>query len=169
MCVICDYPADAFVRRFGEYRFWLSVVAISEIDILENISYTDFVFALKTKSGVDRVLEPFISGRIGRIKHTFREDRDFFFYVVSGIFIGAASGIYTTVFNNYLNDVYQLTAGIRGALEFPREMPGALVMLVLGLLVFLGDIRIAILAMSACAVGLAGLGMFTQSFPIMIV
>lgn len=97
------------------------------------------------------------------------EDRDFTLYVLAGIFIGAASGIYSTVFNNYLNDVYNLTTSIRGVLELPREMPGALVMVVLGLLAFLGDIRIAIVSMLACVVGLAGLGFFTPSFGIMIV
>lgn len=114
-------------------------------------------------------MEKLLVNRINRIKSAFREERDFSLYLLAGTFIGAATGIYNTIFNNYLNDVYQLTAEIRGALEFPREMPGASVMIVLGLLAFLGDIRVAALAMCACAVGLAGLGFFTQSFGIMII
>ncbi|HWQ75710.1 MAG TPA: MFS transporter [Syntrophomonas sp.] len=114
-------------------------------------------------------MKSFIRNRVDSIRCSFMEDRDFTLYVLAGIFIGAASGIYSTVFNNYLNDVYNLTAGIRGVLELPREMPGALVMVVLGLLAFLGDIRIAVVSMLACVVGLAGLGFFTPSFGIMIV
>jgi MFS family permease len=114
-------------------------------------------------------LEKLVTGRINKIKRSFREERDFSLFILAGIFIGMASGIFNTIFNNYLSDVYHLTSGIRGALEFPREMPGALVMVVLGLLVFLGDVRIAILSMCACAVGLAGLGLFTQGFGLMVV
>lgn len=106
--------------------------------------------------------------RMARIKRSFQEERDFSLYVLAGVFIGAATGIYNTILNNYLNDVYHLTDEIRGALEFPREMPGALVVVVLGLLAFLGDIRIAVLAMSICTVGLAGLGIFTKNFGMMI-
>ncbi len=114
-------------------------------------------------------MEKQLVNRISSMKRSFKEERDFSLYVLAGIFIGAATGIYNTIFNNYLNDAYQLTEGLRGALEFPREIPGALIMIVLGLLAFLGDIRIAVLAMCSCAVGLAGLGVFTQSFGAMIV
>lgn len=114
-------------------------------------------------------MKNFIRNRADKIRCSFIEDRDFTLYVLAGIFIGVASGIYSTVFNNYLNDVYHLTAGLRGVLEFPREMPGALVMVVLGLLAFLGDVRIASISMLACMVGLAGLGFFSPSFGVMIV
>lgn len=106
---------------------------------------------------------------MARIERSFKEERDFSLYVLAGVFIGAATGIYNTILNNYLNDVYHLTDEIRGALEFPRELPGALVVIVLGLLAFLGDVRIAILAMCACAVGLAGLGFFTPNFGITVI
>ena len=113
-------------------------------------------------------MKNFIINRIYRIKSSFAEERDFTLYIIAGIFIGAATGIYNSVFNNYLSDVYNLTAGIRGVLELPRELPGFSIMIVLGLLAFLGDIRVAILAMIACVVGLVGLGLFTPSFGIMI-
>ncbi len=73
-------------------------------------------------------MEKLVTGRINKIKRSFREERDFSLFILAGIFIGMASGIFNTIFNNYLSDVYHLTSGIRGALEFPREMPGALVM-----------------------------------------
>lgn len=114
-------------------------------------------------------MEQLLKNRKEKILHSFQEDRDFSLYVLAGIFIGAASGIYGSTFNNYLSDVYHLTSGIRGALEFPREMPGATIMIVLGLLAFLGDVRIATLSMAACSVGLIGLGLLTPSFTLMII
>jgi MFS family permease len=105
------------------------------------------------------ILEKAVLGRIEKLRGAFRDDREFSLYILAGSFIGVASGIYNTVFNNYLSDTYHLTSGIRGALEFPREMPGMLIMLVLGVLVFLGDTRLASLAMGASTMGLIGLGL----------
>lgn len=107
--------------------------------------------------------------KIEKIKTSFREERDFSLYVLAGVFIGMATGIYNSIFNNYLSDAFNLTSGLRGALEFPREMPGALIMIVLGLLAFMGDTKVAMLAMCGAAVGLMGLGIFEQSFGLMIV
>jgi len=110
-----------------------------------------------------------LAAKIGKMKASFTDDRDFSLYVFAGIFIGAATGIYNTIFNNYLNDVYHLSSELRGILEFPREIPGALIMLVIGLLAFLGDTRIARIAMCICVAGLLGLGFFTHSFGVMLV
>ncbi|SMC82540.1 MFS transporter [Papillibacter cinnamivorans] len=114
-------------------------------------------------------MKQFLAGRAARVKTSFREDRDFSLYVLAGVFIGAATGIYTTVFNNYLSDIFMLTAEARGVVEFPRELPGTLVVLVLGALAFLGDVRMAALAMVASALGLVGLGLFSPSFGVMLV
>lgn len=59
---------------------------------------------------------------------------------------GIASGIYETSFNNFLSDVFQVKATVRGMIEFPREMPGFLVALLSGALVFLGEHRLAVVA-----------------------
>ena len=113
-------------------------------------------------------MERLILSKIEKIQKSFREERDFSLYVLAGAFIGIGTGIYNTIFNNYLNDVYHLTSSLRGAVEFPRELPGASVMIVLGLFAFLGNTRISMLAMCACTLGLAGLGLFTQSFGLML-
>jgi predicted MFS family arabinose efflux permease len=75
------------------------------------------------------------------------------------LFVGITSGIYDTVFSNYLNEVFHISAKTRGFLELPREFPGFIVALVSGLLVFLSDIRLF-----GVAVSLISLGMFGQSF-----
>ncbi|MGH4139982.1 MFS transporter [Clostridium sp.] len=98
----------------------------------------------------------------------FNNDRDFKLFLIVGLFTGIASGINTTVFNNFLSDTYKLTASARGIVEFPRELPGALIVVVLGVLAFLGDIKIAIVGMIFAALGMLGLGLFSPSFASML-
>lgn len=106
---------------------------------------------------------------IKRIKNCFLYDRDFTLFLIVGSFTGIASGINTTVFNNFLSDVFKLSASGRGIVEFPREFPGALIVVVLGLLSFMGDIRIAIIGMICACLGMLGLGLFSPTFASMLV
>ncbi len=115
------------------------------------------------------MLARLINAGLERIRRSFREDRDFSFYILAGIFTGIAAGIYGTIFNNFLNDVFHPTAEVRGALEFPREMPGAAIMIVLGFLAFLGDIRVAVVAMVICVCGMLGMGFLSDSYGTMVV
>ena len=84
------------------------------------------------------------------------------------MFSGLAAGINSTVFNNFLNDVYHLTAATRGVVEFPRELPGMLIVFVLAILTFLGDIRMAAIGMLAAALGAVGLGLLSPTFALML-
>jgi MFS family permease len=104
-----------------------------------------------------------------RMFNGFRSDRDFSLFVTSGLFAGIAGGINTSIFNNYLSDVYKLSEGSRGFLEIYREMPGLFIMVILAVLNFLGDVRIAMLGMAAAGVGMLGLGLLTPGFALMIV
>jgi MFS family permease len=105
----------------------------------------------------------------GRIWQRFSHDRDFKLFLIVGLFSGIAGGINSTVFNNFLSDVYHLSAKARGIVEFPRELPGFLIMGVLGLLSFLGDIRMAAIGMVAASLGMLGLGMFSPTFASMLI
>ncbi|MBU3190401.1 MFS transporter [Clostridium bowmanii] len=98
----------------------------------------------------------------------FNNDRDFKLFLIVGLFTGIASGINSTVFNNFLSDTYKLTASARGIVEFPRELPGVLIVIVLGILAFLGDIKIAIVGMFFASLGMLGLGLFSPSFASML-
>lgn len=119
---------------------------------------------MNTISDANRMFKNKISNILG----DFSSDRDFTLFLIVGIFAGIASGINSTVFNNFLSDVYNLSAQARGIVEFPRELPGALIVVVLGLLSFLGDIRIASLGLLAAALGMLGLGLFSPTFAIML-
>lgn len=99
----------------------------------------------------------------------FNSDRDFTLFLIVGLFTGIASGINSTVFNNFLSDIYKLSASARGIVEFPRELPGTLIVIVLGILSFLGDIRMSIVGMCFASLGLLGLGLFSPSFATMLI
>lgn len=109
-----------------------------------------------------------IARRISSLLNYMKTDRDFSLFLIVGLFSGVATGINSTVFNNFLNDVYKLSASSRGIVEFPRELPGACIMIVLGLLSFLGDIRMASIGMLAAALGMLGLGMLSPTFETML-
>lgn len=75
------------------------------------------------------------------------------------IFFGAASGIFTATLNNYLAEVHQLGAEARGWLEFPRELPGFMIMFVAGvMLTVFRETQMAAAAMLLTALGAVGLG-----------
>ncbi|MCL2322478.1 MAG: MFS transporter [Oscillospiraceae bacterium] len=105
---------------------------------------------------------------IGHFKSNLQNDRDFTFFIFVAIFSGVGSGIYNTVFSNYLNDVFHLSETQRGFLEFPREMPGVLIIFVLALLAFMGDIHIAAIGMIGAAIGAFGLGINNGNYYMML-
>lgn len=98
-----------------------------------------------------------------------RHQRDFFLFMLAGVFLGFYTGLYEPTFNNYLNDIFEIGEVARGALEFPRELPGFLVVFSTGLLIFLPDVRIALIANLVMALGLFGLGFMSPSFSLLIV
>ena len=74
--------------------------------------------------------------RIGFFNN-LNSDRDFKLFLIAGMFAGIGSGINSSIFNNYLSDVYKLSENLRGFLEVPREAPGLCIMFVLAVLSFL--------------------------------
>lgn len=99
----------------------------------------------------------------------FRQDRDFNLFLIAGLFAGIGSGIYMSIFNNYLSDIFNLSEGIRGFLEVPREAPGLFIVVTLAILSSFGDVRIAMLGMAAAGTGMLGLGLLSPTFALMII
>lgn len=108
-------------------------------------------------------------GKVVNLLNNLKTDKDFTLFLIVGLFTGIASGINSTVFNNFLSDVYKLSASSRGIVEFPRELPGALIIIVLGFLSFLGDIKASIVGMILSCLGMIGLGVFSPNFSSMLV
>jgi MFS family permease len=90
-----------------------------------------------------------------------------FFILISAVALG--NGLSDAVYSNYFKEVYQVTAFQRGFIEFPRELPGLLCAFVIGMLGFLGDLRVALIAQILATVGVTMLGLFTPPFAVMLV
>lgn len=153
---------------------------VLEIDLLFSILYTIYiaakgdVIALEQEKITETIRDGApegrgLRGRISALLESYRNDRDFTLFLIVGLFSGVAGGINATVFNNFLSDVYHLSASARGIVEFPRELPGVFIMVVLGLLSFMGDVRIASLGMGLAALGMIGLGIFSPTYATMLI
>ncbi len=84
-------------------------------------------------------------------------ERNLFLFLAGMALLGISGGMMETTFNNYVSDTFNLGADARGALEFPRELPGFLTALFAGMLFFLAETRIA--GFSALGIGLGLLGL----------
>lgn len=91
------------------------------------------------------------------------KQRDFFLFCLSGAFLGVYTGLYDPTFNNYIAETFHVSEATRGGLEFFRELPGFLVVLLSGLLMALADIRIAMISLLVMALGLFGQGFLAPS------
>ncbi|MCE5278649.1 MAG: MFS transporter [Planctomycetaceae bacterium] len=88
-----------------------------------------------------------------------RANRQLVLFVVGAGLLAAGGGVFEIVFPNYLKDTFNIAADARGALEFPRELPGFLTALFAGLLFFLPETRIAAVSSLVIGVGLIGMGL----------
>ena len=92
-------------------------------------------------------------------------ERDFLLFLVSGIFLGIAQSVDGSTLTNYLKEHFGMLILHRSALEFPRELPGLLVVLSIGSLSFLGgDVRISVAANLLAGVGMFMSGHFASLF-----
>jgi len=96
-------------------------------------------------------------------------DREFSLFLVVAFLLGLGSGIYNAIFPNWLNAVYGITETQRGLLELPRESAGLIVMFVVGLLTFLGDIRLSRVTMVLQFVGVFGMALLAPQYSVMLV
>jgi len=103
-------------------------------------------------------------GNLTRIK-----DRQLLLFVLACAVIGVSQSIDSAVFNNFLNDTFHISVTQRTILEIPRELPGLLVVFVSGALMFLGDVRTAMIATILAAAGMMCIGFFSVSFGVMMI
>ena len=74
-------------------------------------------------------------------------DRNYLFFLLSTAFIGIGQSVDGAILTNYLKEGLGMMILERSALEFPRELPGLLMVVVIGLLSFLGDIKTMLVGM----------------------
>ncbi|HZW82145.1 MAG TPA: hypothetical protein VFF14_01830, partial [Candidatus Deferrimicrobium sp.] len=82
--------------------------------------------------------------------------RQFILFLLASGMLGITQSVDSSVFNNFLSDVYHITVFQRTQLEIPREFPGFAVVFVTGLLFLFGDVRTAAIANLLGAVGIFG-------------
>ncbi len=86
------------------------------------------------------------------------------------LFFGAASGIFLATLNNYLENEFHLGAEARGWLEFPRELPGFLIMFIAGaMLTIWRETKMAAIAMLLTALGAFGFGFLSPNLVMLLV
>ena len=90
-------------------------------------------------------------------------------FLLGVFFLGINAGVLSSAFNNYLDDSFSLSSRQRGFLEFPRELPGFLVIFMTGLLAALPVRQWAVLTSLLTAAGVAGLGFLSPSYHGMLV
>ncbi len=92
-------------------------------------------------------------------------EREFSLFLIAGVFLGIAQSVDSSTLANYLKEHIGMMILQRTALEFPRELPGLLVVLVIGALSFLGgDVRICVLANLIAAAGMYVLGILPAQY-----
>ena len=100
---------------------------------------------------------------------TAASERDFRLFIIASVLMGLGACVNSSVFNNYLKDVFSLDVARRTFLEFPRELPGFLVSFVIAGLALMGEVRIAMIASMAASTGMMALGWIPSSFALMVV
>ena len=90
--------------------------------------------------------------------------RQLLLFFGAAIAVGVALGINESILTNFLLDEFGLTAKGRGWLEFPREFPGLMVVLMAGVLCALPVSRVAVVGAGVFAGGLAGIAVLGSSF-----
>jgi len=90
--------------------------------------------------------------------------RDFLLFLISSALLGITVAVETTSLTNRLVEDLNFTVTQRAQLEFPREIPGLLVVFLVGGLAFLGDIRTAAVANIVGGFGLFMFGLVPAGY-----
>ncbi len=99
-----------------------------------------------------------------RIVRKISDNPELAAFLLAVFALGITNGVFQTTYNNYLDDVFQISATQRGMMEFPRELPGFLVALLTGALFFLVENRVGAIAALLTGIGMFGLGLVEQSW-----
>lgn len=103
---------------------------------------------------------------LDKIRNMGRDTRLFIMAILIFSFCG---GLYDTIFNNFLNDNFKITNLQRTFLEFPRELPGVLMVFVAALLFFLNTRKLATLSFLITGIGLILMGTMSINYHIMLI
>jgi len=95
--------------------------------------------------------------------------RELFLFAIASLVLGMAYSMMDSTLNNFLNETFTLDSFQRSFLEFPRELPGFLVVFVSAALWFLCSRRLGVFALGLAAAGAALVGFFSVSYGVMVI
>jgi MFS family permease len=98
-----------------------------------------------------------------------RMSRELRLFIAASFVMGLAYSMIDAIFNNFLNERFALSGFARSFLEFPRELPGFLVVFVSALLWFLCSRRLGVVAMLLGVVGALLIGFASPTYVIMVI
>jgi len=94
--------------------------------------------------------------------------RELKLFALASLMMGVGSSIFDSTFNNFLDERFALTGFQRSFLEFPRELPGFLVVFVSALLWFLCSRRLGAFALALGVIGTLLIGFISTTYTIMV-
>ncbi|MCL2402061.1 MAG: MFS transporter [Oscillospiraceae bacterium] len=94
----------------------------------------------------------------------FTISRDFLLFLIANALLGITMAVESTSFANRLVEDLGFTMMQRASLEFPRELPGLLVVFITAALAFLGDVRTSAIANIFGGIGLFAFGLVPSGF-----
>lgn len=106
----------------------------------------------------------FATSRLAWIR---RIPRELLIFGLATFVLGIGSNIFDSTFNNFLDERYMITAFQRSFLEFPRELPGFLVVFVSAGLSFLCSRRLSAVTMLLSLVGVLLIGFLAPTYTVM--
>ncbi len=96
-----------------------------------------------------------------------RMSRELKLFAAAAMMMGIAYSIFDSTFNNFINERFPLTGFQRSLLEFPRELPGFLVVFATALLWFLCSRRLGAFALVLGMAGALLIGFVPSSYTVM--
>ena len=105
-----------------------------------------------------------MAGLHERLRHASRE---LLIFAVASFVMGVAFSMMDATFNNFLNETFALSGFQRSFLEFPRELPGFLVVFVSALLSFLCNRRLGVVALLLGSAGALLIGFASSGYIMM--
>jgi predicted MFS family arabinose efflux permease len=102
------------------------------------------------------------------IKNLGLAPRELKIFAFASLSMGVAYSIFDSTFNNFLNERYSLNGFQRSFIEFPRELPGFLVVFVSALLWFLCARRLGAYSLLFSFAGVLLIGFFAPTYALMV-
>jgi predicted MFS family arabinose efflux permease len=102
------------------------------------------------------------------LKRFSGHSRELRLFALGSFALGMAYSMVDAVLNNFLDDRYALTGLQRSVLEFPRELPGFLVVFITASLSFLCSRRLGVVSMLLSLVGTVLVGFASPTYGIML-